>query len=141
MNDSVRFKVFVSHGMEDSWVARQIGRRIHEDCGANTFLDVDDVASGDNFKERIYSELREAQELVALFTPWSAERSWVWIEIGTAWIQGKRLLAVLHGLSVTDFEKLNGGKAVFEDLHILKLNDFHRYLTELNTRVSEANNG
>ena len=140
MNDTQGFKVFVSHGAEDSWVAQQMGRRIREDCGASTFLDVDDVASGDNFKQRIHAELREAEELVALFTPWSARRSWVWIEVGAAWVQEKRVVAVLHGLSVAQFEEIAGGKAVFEDLHILQLNHFDRYLTELRARVLEANN-
>ena len=140
MNDMLRFKVFVSHGTTDSWVARQIGRRIREDCGADTFLDIDDVASGENFKERIHAELHQAQELVGLFTPWSVTRSWVWIEVGAAWAQGKRVIAVLHGLSITQFEELAGGKAIFENIDILELNDFDRYLTELQSRVSEADN-
>ncbi len=140
MNDMLQFKVFVSHGTTDSWVARQIGRRIREDCGADTFLDIDDVASGENFKERIHAELHQAQELVVLFTPWSVTRSWVWIEVGAAWAQGKRVIAVLHGLSITQFEELAGGKAIFENINILELNDFDRYLTELQSRVSEADN-
>ena len=141
MNDMLSFKVFVSHGAGDSWVARQMGRRIREDCEAGTFLDVDDVASGDNFKERIHAELHQAQELVVLFTPWSVTRSWVWIEVGVTWGQGKRVIAVLHGLSITQFEELAGGKAILEHINILELNDFDRYLTELRSRVSEANNG
>ena len=141
MNDMLKFKVFVSHGTADSWVARQMGRRIREDCGADTFLDVDDIASGDNFKERILAELYQAQELVVLFTPWSVTRSWVWIELGAAWMHGKRVVGVLYGLSITQFEELAGGKAIFEDLNILDLNGFDRYLTELQSRVSEASNG
>ena len=141
MNDMLRFKVFVSHGAADSWVARQIGRRIREDCGADTFLDVDDIASGDNFKERIKEELQQAQELVVLFTPWSVTRSWVWLEVGAAWLLEKRVIAVLHGLSITQFEELAGGKSIFENINILDLNDFDRYLTELQSRVSEADNG
>ena len=64
MNDMEGFKVFISHSAEDSWVAQQIGRRIREDCGASTFLDVDDIAAGDNFMQRIHAELRQARELV-----------------------------------------------------------------------------
>ena len=105
-----------------------------------TYLDVDDVASGDNFKERIHAELHQAQELVVLFTPWSVTRSWVWIEVGATWAQGKRVIAVLYGLSITQFEELAGGKAIFEDINILDLNDFDRYLIKLQSRVSEADN-
>ncbi len=140
MNDIEGFKVFISHGAVDSWVAQQMGRRIREDCGASTFLDVDDVSSGDSFKQRIHAELCKVHELVALFTPWSARRSWVWIEVGAAWAQEKRVVAVLHGLSVAEFAEIAGGKAIFENLHIIHLNDFDRYLTELRARVLEANN-
>ena len=139
MSETETFKIFVSHSAADAWVARQMGRRISEDCGASIFLDVDDVASGDNFKERIHAELRLARELVALFTPWSARRSWVWVEVGAAWAQEKRVLAVLYGLTVAQFEEVAGGKAIFEDLHIIDLNDFDRYLSELSARVSEVN--
>lgn len=140
MVNSKGYKIFVSHGTEDSWIACQIGKRIREDCGACTFLDLEDVPSGDNFKQRIQKELHEAFELVALFTPWSAQRSWVWIEVGGAWALQKRVIAVLHGLTVKQFEEIAGGKAVFEDLHITQLNDFDRYLTELSSRVTEKTN-
>jgi hypothetical protein len=134
------YRVFVSHGSVDAWIARQMGRRIREDCGAQTFLDVDDVATGDNFKQRVHSEIRAAHELVALFTPWSARRSWVWIEVGAAWAREKRVIAVLHGLSISEFEEIAGGKGVFEDIHIIQLNDFDQYIAELAGRVVEAHN-
>jgi hypothetical protein len=134
------YKIFISHGSSDSWIARQMGKRIQDDCGALTFLDVEQIASGDNFKDRIHMEIREASELVALFTPWSAQRAWVWIEVGAAWVQGKRVIAVLHGMTASDFEKLSGGKGVFEDLHIIQLNDFDRYIVELNARVRQVAN-
>jgi hypothetical protein len=45
-------KVFLSHGAHDAWVAKQMARRIDE-CGAETFLDVNDIETGDEFKSRI----------------------------------------------------------------------------------------
>ena len=78
-----------------------------------------------------------ARELVALFTPFSALRPWVWIEVGGAWLLDKRVIAVLHGLSVAEFDEISRGKGVFEDIHIVQLNDFDRYLDELSTRVAE----
>ena len=134
------YKVFVSHGSGDAWIAWQIGRRIREDCGAIAFLDVDDIASGDDFKRRIHAEIKVSRELLALFTPWSAGRSWVWIEVGAAWAQEKRVVAVLHGLSIPEFEKIAGGKGVFEDIHIIQLNELDGYLSELLSRVAEAAN-
>ena len=140
MESGPEYKIFISHGSADAWIARQMGRRIREDCRALTFLDVEDVASGDDFKQRVHSEIRAARELVALFTPWSARRAWVWIEVGAAWAQEKRVVAVLHGLSIPEFEEIAGGKGVFEDIHIIHLNDFDQYIAELSGRVVEAHN-
>jgi len=135
------YKVFISHGSEDKWVAQQIGRRIREDCGAETFLDVDDVATGDNFERRIHAEIKKSRELVALFSPWSVHRPWVWVEIGAAWAQNKRRVAVLQGMSVQRFEKILGTRAVFQDIHIIQLNEIDQYLYELLSRVHGAING
>ena len=135
------YKVFISHGSEDKWVAQQIGRRIREDCGAETFLDVDDVAAGDNFERRIHAEMKESRELVVLFSQSSARRPWVWVEIGAAWAQKKRSVAVLQGMSVGRFEKILGTKAVFQDIHIIQLNEIDLYICQLLKRVRRATNG
>ena len=127
-------KVFLSHSKQDKWLASQIARRI-TDCGATTFLDETDIPSGANFKEIINREISECQELVALFTPWSVQRFWVWAEVGAAWGQGKRVVGVLYGLSIGKLEKIGGSRAVLEDINILDLNDFDRYLDELEKRV------
>jgi hypothetical protein len=132
------YQVFVSHGAQDSWIALQMGRRIREDCGATTFLDVEDVAAGDDFKARIHAEIPKSKELVALFTPWSARRSWVWIEVGAAWSHDKRIVAVLHGLTIPELEEAAGGKGALDDIDIIGLNDFQGYLEELRHRVQEA---
>lgn len=131
-------KVFLSHSKQDKWLAAQIARRIH-DCGASTFLDETDMPKEANFKEIINHEISECQEIVALFPPWSAQRFWVWAEVGAAWGQGKRVVAVLYGLSVGKLEKIGGSKAVLEDINILDLNEFDRYLDELERRVKEGN--
>jgi hypothetical protein len=133
------YKVFVSHGKPDIWIAGQIARLI-KDCGAVTFLDETDVNRGDNFKQVILREITHSSELVALFTPWSAQRSWVWAEVGAAWGQEKRIVAVLYGITVGELEKLSGGKAMLEDINILDLNNFDSYLGELRERVKGASN-
>jgi hypothetical protein len=127
-------KVFISHGKEDTWVAEQISRHIKE-CGASTFLDEADILKGDNFKTRIYVEISICDELVVLFTPWSSRRFWIWIEIGAAWGQGKRIIAILYGMQVKALEKLGGSKAILEDINMLNLNDFNKYKSELKSRV------
>jgi hypothetical protein len=134
MADGVR-KVFVSHGKPDTWLAQQLAKEIRV-RGARTFLDETDVPKGADFKSIIRREIVECDELVAIFTPWSAHRFWVWSEVGAAWGQGKSVVAILYGLTLKDLEELGDSKAVFEDINILHLNDADRYLVELGQRVS-----
>ncbi len=89
------------------WVANRIAKDIRG-CGASTFLDESNIAKGDNFKKLIHEEIALCDELVALFTPWSVNRSWVWVEIGAAWGQGKRVIAVLYGISVKELGDTGG---------------------------------
>ena len=78
--------VFVSHAGSDTWVARQIAAHITA-RGAVPFLDEADIATGEDFEERILTALERADEMVVLLTPWSLKRPYVWMEIGAAWIK------------------------------------------------------
>lgn len=89
------YRVFISHGWHDRWVAKQLARAVREDARAEPFIDIFDVKKGDRIEERIFEELPKCKELVALLTPWSVTRNWVWNEIGAAWILNMRIVAVL----------------------------------------------
>ena len=71
-----RYRVFVSHASDDSWIAAQIARCVR-DLGADAFLDETSIPKGANFKQIIHREIALSDEVIALFTPWSAKRSWV----------------------------------------------------------------
>lgn len=133
------YKVFVSHGTDDAWVASQVAKRVR-DLGAEAFLDQTNIPKGANFKVLIHNELTTSHELIALFTPWSAKRSWVWIEIGAAWVQGKPVVAVFYGMGVDDLQDSGQGKGVLEDINVLPLNDIEQYFGQLENRISGASN-
>ena len=131
---SVKTHVFLSHGKQDSWIAGQMATCIQQ-CGATVFLDEAGIAKGDNFKKIIHSEIDRCDELVALLTPWSCERSWLWVELGAAWGKAKRIVAVLHGLTIDEVDRVNGGRAILEDINVVELNKFEDYIAELNGRI------
>jgi hypothetical protein len=133
-------RVFISHGKDDSWIASHLARDVQR-CGASTFLDETDISRGDDFKKIIHKEIAACDELIALFTPWSSSRFWVWVEVGAAWGQSKRIVVLLYGVTVPDLERLGGSRAILEDIHILPLNSFDDYLDELSCRVKEAEDG
>jgi hypothetical protein len=102
------YRVFVSHGSDDRWIASQIANRLR-DLGADTFLDETSIPKGANFKQIIHKEIALSNEVVALFTPWSAKRSWVWIEMGAAWGQDKPVVAVFYGMELNDLDQNGQG--------------------------------
>lgn len=132
------YKVFVSHGSHDLWLAGQIAKELVL-IGAKPFLDETNIPKGaPDFKRIIRDEISTTRELVALFTPWSMMRSWVWIEMGAAWNRDIPILAVFYGMTASDLDKSGQGKAILEDINAIGLNEFDKYLAQLTGRLTEA---
>jgi TIR domain len=129
-----KYRVFVSHGSADRWVAEQIARRLKRDCRCETFIDVFDVEKGDDIEHRVFEELPKCDELIALLTPLSVNRSWVWAEIGAARSHDVRIVPVLYGVTLADLDKDGGGKAFLGAKNCVELNNFEAYLREVSRR-------
>ncbi|MDX2288463.1 MAG: toll/interleukin-1 receptor domain-containing protein [Hyphomicrobiaceae bacterium] len=130
------YHVFVSHAGDDIWLAEQFAKCV-EECGATTFLDRRDIEVGDKFKERIHEEIPRADELVALFTPWSRNRAWVRHEIGMADMLKKRIVCVFYHVDTADFGADDDGLGPLEGLNIVDINDTAAYFKGLKRRVSK----
>jgi hypothetical protein len=129
------YRVFISHGWHDRWIAAQMARRIREDTGAEAFIDIFDLKKGDRIEDKILSELPRCNELVVLLTPWSVRRNWVWTEVGGAWSLGKRVVGVFYGLNIADIEREHGGMAALAPTNCLGLDEFDDYISELKART------
>jgi hypothetical protein len=130
------YQIFVSHGSADVWVASQIAARLQH-CGAETFLDDADLNKGDDFKHIIREQVAKSDELLALFTPWSVHRNWIWVEIGAAWVNQKRVVAVLYNVTLQDLDAA-GGRTVLNDLNLVQINEIERYFDEVRVRVERV---
>ena len=134
MRRRMPYRVFVSHGWSDRWVAKQMARCIR-DVGGDPFIDIFDINKGDRIERKIQAELPNCRELVVLLTPWSVRRNWVWTEIGAAWGRGMRVVGVLYGLSIADVEREYGGMAALAPTNCLGLDEFDTYVSELKNRI------
>jgi hypothetical protein len=126
--------VFVSHASADCWVAEQIARGIRS-TGASTFLDAFDLAHGDNFNDEIRKALLDCTELVALMTPTAIARPYVWMELGAMWGQDKRMVLVLQGLTIVEFQADGSIPDMIKALDHLEINDIKGYFRQLRRRV------
>lgn len=136
MTNGAEYRIFVSHGWVDRWVAMQIERAIRVDCGAQTFLDVYDVEKGDDIEARIFEELPRCDELLVLFTPWSVDRNWLWVELGAARALNLRIVAVLYQVQLADIEREKGGSAFLRAKNLVEINELDTYFKELCARIS-----
>ena len=135
---AMSYYVFISHGWHDRWIARQLARAIRDEAGAVPIVDIFDIKKGDRIDERIREMLPGCDELVALLTPWSVTRNWVWNEIGAAWILDKRIVAVLYGVTLSEIDVEKGGRACLTSRNAVFLDEFDDYIVELAGRVKEA---
>lgn len=132
------YRVFVSHGWQDRWIARQMAGCISRDGGAEPFIDIFDIKKGDRVEQRIAQELPKCDEIVVLLTLFSARRNWVWTEVGGAWILGKRVVGICYGLNMNDIDREYGGMAALASTNCLLLEEFDGYIGELKQRVQAA---
>lgn len=129
-----RWFVFVSHGGQDTWIARQIARGISA-AGADVFLDEADIRTGDDFAAIIRPALERADELLVLWTPWSLDRPFVWMEVGTAWYRQIRTVQVLYGVTTSDLLTRPSFPAPLKTLDMLNINAIDGYFAELRRRT------
>jgi TIR domain-containing protein len=60
--------VFISHSSKDAWVAKQIANQL-SDRGIDTFLDENDLETGDVFDDELRDRMRQADEVLILLSP------------------------------------------------------------------------
>jgi hypothetical protein len=124
------YKVFISHSSHDKWVAARMAEKV-VDAGADYWLDTRDLPGGGDIRAEISKGMKDCQEVLILFTPYSKDSPWVGVEIGAAYIKRKYLTPILNNVQYNEVILIQGLKA-------LELNDFDQYLSELKKRIAKA---
>jgi hypothetical protein len=127
-------KIFISHASSDLWVAKQLAKSVRE-CGAETFLDAENIDHGDEFDEVIIDEADSSSEMLVLFTPIANERKYVWLEIGMFLSARKRIVAVLYRVSKSEIANDENTPTVLKKIDSVDLNDVESYFEQLSNRV------
>jgi hypoxanthine phosphoribosyltransferase len=93
--------IFVSYMAEDQHIARQVVEQMRA-ADLDTFFAPQDIRPGSSWQVEIYSQLRSASALVAIFTPRSMGNAWVMAECSAAWILGIPVFSFAMFTPVTD---------------------------------------
>jgi hypothetical protein len=133
------YRLFFSHGGDDTFIVKEFLKPKVESSGARVFLDAGRVDYGDDFRETIFVELASSDELLVLLTPSSIRRPWVIAEIGAMLVRGKRVVAVRYGPSESELQEL-GILSLLGTKTLLRMEDFDEYVTQLERRVTGNRN-
>jgi len=136
---SKSYRVFISHGSHDRWVAGQIRKQL-QDSGIEAFLDATDINIGDNFRVIILHQLEACDEVLALLTPSSIERAWVFAEIGAAVMTRKPVVAIRYGVTMEELHE-RGVVSLVGDVALTDLNELDTYIDAVSSRARAKNNG
>lgn len=128
------YRLFFSHGGDDTYVVEHFLKPKVERSGAIVFLDAGQIQYGDDFRQLILEELAQCEELLVLFTKSSLSRPWVLAEIGATLIRRKRIVAITYGPTETELQQL-GVLSLLGTNSILNLEDFDNYVNQLHSRV------
>jgi hypothetical protein len=130
------YRIFFSHGGEDTYIVKQFLRPKVEASGATVFLDAGRIEYGEDFRKTIFAELFGCDELLVLLTPSSLKRPWVIAEIGAVLVRDKRVVAIRYGPSEGELQAL-GILSLLGPISLLRMEDFDKYVEQLTRRVAE----
>ena len=134
--------VFIAYSSADAWTASQLEQEIQR-LGAETFLSEIDVEGGDDVGDNIRDAMNRAQECAVLYTPEASQSKSVWMEIGGAWMAGKRVVMLLNRVSVQDLTSDPQFPSYLKSLDLLELNTEvqGKYFPQLKTRIETHTSG
>jgi hypothetical protein len=134
------YRVFFSHGGEDTYVVNQFLRPKVEGSGAVVFVDAGEIKYGDDFRQIVLRELTRCDEFLVLLTRSSIRRAWVFAELGASLIRGIRVVVVRYGVSEEDL-RADGVLSLLGTTNLLVLDNFDEYVGQLRLRVESVRDG
>jgi hypothetical protein len=70
-----------------------------------------------------------------LLTPEAIRRPYVWLEVGSAWSQKKRVSAILYGMTPEELRHQTGVPVLLLKENLTTLNDMDKFLKQLRLRL------
>ena len=134
------YRVFFSHGGEDTFMVEDyFGPKVRA-SGAEVFIDNGAISYGDDFREEVFRELQRCDELLILLTPSSVKRPWIYAELGASIVRSARVVAIRYGVSEEELRTL-GVLSILGTIRILQPSETARYVDQLRERVRGKQHG
>jgi len=97
-------KIFISVIEEEQYVANAISMLLSDFIPLMKYavFHAARIEAGENWLDRIRRELKDAALVLSVLSPASVHNPWIHFEGGAAWLAGKRLIPLCHGLAKGD---------------------------------------
>lgn len=124
------YTVFFSYAHEDLDDVRHVLTHLQAAPALRVFLDTARLEGGQAYEPALRENIAICDELIVLATPASVARDWVLMEIGAAWILGKRMAPIVNGVSRDELPE------PLRDVQLTQLTDLEPLLRRLRRRAS-----
>lgn len=138
--DQTVYRVFFSHGGEDTYIVNDFFCPKVRASGAEVFVDEGEVSYGDDFRDIVFRQLEICDELLVLLTPSSVQRPWVFAELGAAILRGIHVVAIRYGVSEEELRRL-GVLSILGTKKLLVPAECDKYVEQLQNRVQDKYHG
>ncbi|HEY8022171.1 MAG TPA: toll/interleukin-1 receptor domain-containing protein [Thermoanaerobaculia bacterium] len=122
------YKVFISAAQEDRDIVQDLGRRLRN-AGDGVRLLEPEHAVGEDFSKAILKSIEEADEVIPLVTRESLTSRWLFLEMGAALSQHKRVTPVVLGLEPEELPPM------VREIRYVKYSDVGAYLPQIAKRA------
>jgi hypothetical protein len=107
----IKPRLFISHATSDGAFATAIQQELEKVFanGLEVFCTSSPgaIAAGSDWLNEIESRLASAQAVIAIITPISVERPWLWFEVGATWAKGRTGACRIYPLCAPEVDLSN----------------------------------
>ena len=103
------YDIFLSYSHHDSHIAHELEAKISAK-GFQCFMAEKSLQGGDEWLKKIHYGIINSQRVIILITPRSVNSSWIHLETGAAWIEGKDIIPLLQFVETSDLTEITRGK-------------------------------
>lgn len=133
--DKMKFDIFLSYSHPDEHIAHELEQKFTA-SGLRCFSMGTSLHGGDEWVRKVRESVKESENIVILITPRSVDSKWIFIEVGAAWMENKRIIPVLQFVNMSELpEVIKNVQCVRIETEAEKLSLIHNIA---NTRETES---
>jgi hypoxanthine phosphoribosyltransferase len=103
--NSMSFDIFLSYSHLDSNIAQELREKFLA-SGLTCFMAERSLEVGEQWIAQVREAIRESENILILITPRSVNSKWVYMEVGAAWMENKRIIPLTQFVDISGLPEL-----------------------------------